>query len=143
MEENFNLVERIGEVNQTVNYDLPRLSISQVLGLLQEEFDSEGIAKKTHDKNFNNPESKYYKMSVEEIMESWKAKGAESCHYGSLLDDYIGLNLTGTEPEVKLWKLNNNYDYDERLHGVCDSFDAFYNLVMKSGDTEFVTREKS
>ena len=144
MNENFNLEEHIAEVNKTVNYDLPRLSISQILGLLQEEFDSEGIAKKTHDKNFNNPESKYYKMSVEEIMEAWAEKGKESCKYGSLLDDYIGMRLNNAlGAKLEMWKLDNNYDWDERLHGVCDSFDAFYDLAMKSGDTQFVSREKS
>ena len=37
---------------------------------------------------------------------------------------------------------DNGYDYDERLHGLCDSFDNFYSLLSKSGDTEFIDREK-
>ena len=84
------LLERLEKVNGEVKSNMTKyLSISQVLGMLVEPFDSKGVAQKTHDKHFNNPESQYYQMSVEQIMEAWSAKGAESCKYGSLLDDYI------------------------------------------------------
>lgn len=125
------------------NSGKPYISISQVLGLLQEPFDQKGVAQKTYDKNFNDPESKYYQMTVEQIMEAWSAKGAESCHYGNLLDDYIGLNLTKTSDELELWKLDNNYDYDSRLLEHCKGFDDFYKLLTASGDMVFVTREKT
>ena len=81
-------------------------------------------------------------MTVQEILDKWSAKGAESCKYGSLLDDYIGATLTGTENDLRLFKLDNGYDFDERLHGLCDSFDNFYSVMSKSGDTEFIAREK-
>lgn len=127
----------------TFDSNLPRISISQVLGMIQEPFDQQAVAQKTHDKNFNNPESQYYQKTVEQICEMWTAKGAESCRYGSLLDDYIGLNLTKTDKDIMLWKLDNNYDYDKRLHEHCDAFDAFYEVLKKSGNTEFVAREKT
>lgn len=139
------LVKKIEEVNEEVKKNMTKyLSISQVLGMLVEPFDSKGVAQKTHDKHFNNPESQYYQMSVEQIMEAWSAKGAESCKYGSLLDDYIGMNLN-QEPAAKLemWKLDNNYDWDERLNNLVKSFEQFMDLVNKSGDMEFITREKT
>lgn len=119
------------------------ISISEVLSLLSEPFDQIGVATKTHDKYFNNPESEYYQMSIEAICEKWSNKGKESCHYGSLLDDYIGCRLNKNDDELELFKLDNNYDYDERLHNLCDSFDNFYSLAFKSGDLEFVDREKT
>ena len=73
----------------------------------------------------------------------WSAKGAESCRYGSLLDDYIGVNLTGTPDELELYKLDNDIDGDERLKGLTESFDNFYKLIMQSGDMEFIDREKT
>ena len=139
------LLERLEKVNGEVKSNMKKyLSISQVLGMLVEPFDSKGVAQKTHDKHFNNPESQYYQMSVEQIMEAWSAKGAESCKYGSLLDDYIGMNLN-QEPEAKveMWKLDNNYDWDERLNKLVQSFEQFMDLVNKSGDMEFITREKT
>lgn len=129
--------------NSFVDKSLPTISISEILGLLQEPFDQVGVATKTHNIHFNNPESEYYKKSVEEICEMWSAKGAESCLYGSLLDDYIGLNLKGTEDELELWKLDHNYEWDERLLGHCNAFDDFYKIIMASGDVEFIDREKS
>ena len=139
------LLERLEKVNGEVKSNMTKyLSISQVLGMLVEPFDSKGVAQKTHDKHFNNPESQYYQMSVEQIMEAWSAKGAESCKYGSLLDDYIGMNLN-QEPDAKveMWKLDNNYDWDERLNNLVKSFEQFMELVNKSGDMEFITREKT
>lgn len=126
-----------------VDKTLPCISISKVIELLQEPFDQIGVATKTHDKHFNNPDSQYYQKTVEEICEMWSAKGVESCRYGSLLDDYIGLNITGTTNDLELWKLDNGYEWDERLLAHCNSFDAFYEIVNKSGDMEFIDREKT
>ena len=128
--------------NLDVDKKLRKLSISNALDMLFTPFDTEGVATNTYNKHYNNPESEYYHMSVQEIMDAWSAKGAASTHYGSLLDDYIGAILTGTENDLKLFKLDNGYDYDERLHGLCDSFDNFYSIMSKSGDTEFIDREK-
>lgn len=130
-------------LNKYIDRNLPTISISKVLEMIQEPFDQIGVATKTHDKHFNNPESEYYQKSVEEICEMWSEKGATSCHYGSLLDDYIGLNLNNKEMELRLWKLDNNYEFDERLFAHCNAFDDFYKLVMASGDTEFIEREKT
>lgn len=139
------LVKKIEEVNEEVKKNMTKyLSISQVLGMLVEPFDSKGVAQKTHDKHFNNPESQYYQMSVEQIMEAWSAKGAESCKYGSLLDDYIGMKLNNVlGAQLEMWKLDNNYDWDERLNNLVKSFEQFMELVNKSGDMEFITREKT
>jgi hypothetical protein len=123
--------------------NIPTISISQILGLIQEPFDKENVAQKTHDKNFDNEDSQYYHKTVEEIIAMWEAKGAESCRYGSLLDDYIGLNLTKTQAEVDLWKLDNDYENNSRLKQHCNAFDDFYKLLSKSGDTEFAAREKT
>ncbi len=128
--------------NLDIDKSLRKVSISNALDMLFTPFDTEGVAQNTYNKHFNNPQSEYYQMTVEQIMEAWSNKGAESCRYGSLLDDYIGCVLTGNENDIKLFKLDNGYDYDQRLHGLCDSFDNFYSVLSKSGNTVFVDREK-
>lgn len=133
---------KFDEVSKGIDKNKKHLSISQILNLIQEPFDSKGVAQKTHDKHFNNPESQYYQMSVEQIKEAWSIKGKESCKYGSLLDNYIGYCLKNDEDSLEMFKLDNNYDYDNRLHSLCDSFDDFMKLVTKSNDMKFVTREK-
>lgn len=128
--------------NLNIDKSIKKVSISNALDMLFTPFDSEGVAQNTYNKHFDNPESEYYQMTVQQILDKWSAKGAESCKYGSLLDDYIGATLTGTENDLRLFKLDNGYDFDERLHGLCDSFDNFYSVMSKSGDTEFIAREK-
>lgn len=120
------------------------VSISDVLGLVATPFDSEGVAQKTHDKHFNNPHSEYYQMSVEQILEAWSNKGATSRQYGSMLDDYIGYNLNEDEDGLELFNLDHDRDGDERLNGLCKSFDDFVNDILKTHpELEFVTREKT
>ena len=128
--------------NLDIDKSIKKLSISNALNMLLTPFDSEGVSQKVYENHYDNPQSEYYHMTAEQIHEAWSAKGATSTHYGSLLDDYIGCILTGNENDLRLFKLDNGYDYDERLHGLCDSFDNFYSVLSKSGDTEFIDREK-
>ena len=128
--------------NLDIDKSIKKLSISNALNMLLTPFDSEGGSQKVYENHYDNPQSEYYHMTAEQIREAWSAKGATSTHYGSLLDDYIGCILTGNENDLRLFKLDNGYDYDERLHGLCDSFDNFYSVLSKSGDTEFIDREK-
>lgn len=117
------------------------LSISSVIDMISPAFDREKVAEKTHNKHFNNPESQYYQMSVEEIMEAWEEKGATSRYYGSSLDDYIGFRLNGTSNEVEIFKLDK-VDGDERMEGLCESFESFYNKYIENGPLEYVDREQ-
>lgn len=128
--------------NVNIDKTLPSISISAILSYIAHPFERDKVVEATYNKHYNNPESQYYQMTKEQIVAMWEAKGAESCKYGSLLDDYIGINLTKTAADLKLFKLDNGYDYDERLHGLCDSFDNFYSILSKSGDTIFVDRER-
>lgn len=121
----------------------PCLSISAVLGMLEEPFDQIGVATKTYNKHYNNPNSEYYHLTVEQICEKWAAKGADSRHYGSLLDNYIGYNLNHQEDELELFNLDYDRDGDERLNNICTSFDDFVKEVLNEHpELEFVTREK-
>ena len=129
------------QVNESIDKTKKTLSISALVTMLQDKFDSQGVATKTHEKHYNDPDSQYYHMSVDEILDAWDNKASESRRYGCMLDDYIGFNLTKDITGLELWKLDNNYEWDERLKGVCDSFDSFYSLTQQSGDTEFVARE--
>lgn len=133
---------------KNITFETPKdikmyLSISQVLGLIQEPFDSEAVATKTYNKHHDNPNSEYYQMSINEIMEKWVAKGAESCKYGSLLDNYIGMILNNAdETDIELFKLD--YESDERLNGLVSSFDSFVEEILKTHkNLEYVTREQT
>ena len=121
------------------------ISISKVIEMVSEPFDGQAIAQKTHDKHFNNPNSEYYRMSVDEILENWQERGASSRHYGTLLDNYIGLILTNAdEMDVEMYKLDYDSDNDDRLSGLISSFDNFNNEILKAHpNLEYVNREQT
>lgn len=135
--------KKIKEKNKEIETFLKAktLSVSSVIDYMHKEFDKEGVAKKCFEKGFNDPESKYYKMPVEQIIESWEKKGHESRMYGSLVDSYIGTYLN-YPTDVDSWKLDNNYDYDPRIQGLCEGFDQFYNIISNKTDYKYVCREE-
>ena len=132
--------------NKNIDKTLQYISISQVLEQLSEPFDQ---AKKSQDmveKYFDNPNSKYYQMTAEQIQSVWTKAGDESKHYGRLLDTYIGL-LTESDFEdskkIQAFALDNDVDNNERLRGLMTNFDNFRNNTRIFDKFEFVTREKT
>lgn len=117
------------------------ISVSKAIGLIKKEFDKEAVAQKCHDKGFNDPNSKYYQMSKDAILQAWEDKANVSKMYGTMLDDYIGMNLNNQMGDLDIWKLDNNYDTDQRLKGLTTGFDEFYKELTTKTDYTFVTRE--
>lgn len=122
---------------------LDNISISKVLSFIAKPADQEKMLENTYNKHHNNPESEYYQLTKEQIKEIWENKGAKSRQYGSLLDDYIGIKLTGDANDLEMYKLDNDADGDERLKGLISSFDNFYDRLSESGDMEFIDREQT
>ena len=125
--------------NSFVDKTLPTTSISTILSMVQEPFDQKGVAQKTFDKRFNDPESEYYQMTVDQIIEKWQQKGQISLQYGRLNDNYIGIVLEGTEDDKDLFYLDNDVDGDERLNTQVRAFDEFMNDLPEH--IVFVARE--
>ena len=67
------------------------MSISSLISSLVPEFDQEAVAEKTFLKNFNNPNSKYYQMTKEQIIAQWKESQEKSLRKGHFLDSFIDL----------------------------------------------------
>lgn len=61
----------------------PMTCVSDVTHLFQEHFDSNIKAQETYERNFNNPESKYFRMTADEILKSWKKISNEACEHGT------------------------------------------------------------
>jgi len=132
--------------NKNIDKTLQYISISQVLEQLSEPFDQVKKSQDMVEKYFDDPNSKYYQMTAEQIQSVWTKAGDESKHYGRLLDTYIGL-LTESNFEdskkIQAFALDNDVDNDERLHGLMTNFDNFRNNTKIFDKFEFVTREKT
>lgn len=61
----------------------PMTCVSDVTHLFKEHFDSKQKAIETSERNWNNPESKYFRMTPEAILESWKKISDEACEHGT------------------------------------------------------------
>lgn len=118
------------------------LSVSKCIEYIQKPFNQIEVATKCFNKGFNDPESKYYQMTVEQIVEQWQEKALTSCRYGSLIDSYIEHKLTKSLNELEDWRDNNNFKYDTRLSQLCKGFDDFYSVLKGSTDYEYVSREE-
>lgn len=120
-------------------YSKCKYSVSKIVEAMHEPFDKEGVANKTFSKHFNDPNSKYYHMSVQEIIDSWNAKAELGRNNGKALDTYIGMILENHESKEILEKYKASLN--EIAANKCNVFDRFYNenIVNK---LEFLTREQ-
>ena len=57
--------------------------VSNVAHRFQEHIDSRKLAQETYNRNFNKPTSKYYQMTVDEIVKSWEKISGDSCKHGT------------------------------------------------------------
>ncbi len=62
--------------------------VSDVTHMFQEHFDSTTKAVETSERNFNNPDSKYYHMTPEQILEEWKKISNEACTTGTFRHEF-------------------------------------------------------
>ncbi len=59
------------------------MCVSNVTHMFQEHFDPITKSQETYERNFDNPDSKYYRMTPEEIREAWEANSRQACEVGS------------------------------------------------------------
>lgn len=131
------------KLNQEIkDSTIKNISITKALGYLTKPFDKQGVVQKCYERGYDNPNNKYYHMTVEEIIESWNSKAKISMEYGKKLDSYIGAFLEQSQEDLDLYKLYNNVDNDDKLKAHCHAFDEFYKRMTKSGDTYIVCREQ-
>lgn len=143
---NSQLQEVLNKINEsTGSYPLQKAiykscpySVSKIVAAIHKPFEKEAVAQKTFDKHFNDPESKYYHMSVEEIIAQWDKKGMIGRSNGKTLDKFIELILDKNSPDDVLEKYISSLN--PVIANKCRQFKLFYenNIVNK---LEFVARE--
>lgn len=84
----FNELVFVDEGHKYFVGDRELLSVSVVTHLFKEHFDSETKAIETSERNWDNPNSKYYRMTPEEILSQWKKKSSDSCLNGTVIHEF-------------------------------------------------------
>lgn len=120
-------------------YSKCKYSVSKIVEAMHAPFDQEAVASRTFAKYFNDETSKYYHMSVQEILDAWKAKGEFGRSNGKALDTYIGMILEKHESPEILEKYRSSLN--DVAAAKCAMFDKFYaeNVVDK---LDYLTREQ-
>ena len=57
--------------------------VSNVAHKFQKHLDTRKLATETYERNFQNPNSKYYGMTINEIIDTWKKISNDSCTHGT------------------------------------------------------------
>jgi ATP-dependent exoDNAse (exonuclease V) beta subunit len=113
-------------------------SVTKICDALHKPFDKEGVAKKQFIEHFDDPSSKYYHMTVEEIIAQWEEKGKFGRENGKALDKFIGMILEKDESQEVLDKYTSSLN--EVAGNKCKQWQKFYLSNIK-GKIEFVGRE--
>lgn len=121
-------------------YSKCKYSVSKIVEAMHAPFDKEGVANKTFSKYFNDPNSKYYHMSVQEIIDSWNVKAELGRNNGKILDTYIGMILENHESKDILEKYKTSLS-EIVATNKCNIFDKFYKENVEN-KLEYVTREQ-
>lgn len=84
----FNDLVFIDEGHRYFVGDRELLSVSVVTHHFKKEFDSIKESQKTFERNWDNPKSKYYRMTADEILKSWKEKSENACAHGTEVHEF-------------------------------------------------------
>lgn len=108
------------------------LSTSEIVSSVAAAFDAVKVATKCAEKA--TPGTKYYGMTVEEIIDSWNAKASQAAYRGMGLDTYIQATLHNKPRPI--------VDDDDNLQKKCHHFDEFFNeKLSKLPNIELVGTE--
>lgn len=114
--------------------------VSNVTHRFQKPFDVEERALATYERNFNNPDSKYYQMSVEDIKKAWKENSTHACEHGTERHEFgesLFYFMTGNYDGIvkdfkdRLKKDENGDDYFEALYPKEEAAIKFYEDMPK------------
>ena len=127
------------KTQQKAIYKACPYSVSKIVEAVKAPFDKEAVAQKTYDKNYNNPNSEYYHLTVEQILENWEEKARLGKENGRILDSWIERILT---PDINESVLNEEFlnSLTDIQKNKCNQFVEFYNANVVN-KLEFVGRE--
>lgn len=106
------------------------VGIKTLINQFCKPFDAETQAKKSS----VNPNSKWFGMSVEEILATWESNRNSKANKGLGLDDWIGHVYDGSDFDKTI--------ASEQLLNTCKQFDLFKSEYLDKNNIELVCREQ-
>lgn len=133
------------KINLNIPFEAPRKAQYYITGLLKylnDEFDQVSTANNLVNKYYDDKSSKYYNMSVQDIISKWSATGQRAIFIGNTMDEYVGMM---TEPEkqkfTKLeWAERVNWVNDPAIYHRTNAWKNYWSCLEKGG-WEMIGRE--
>ena len=131
------------------NRDAAHSGITCLTSYLEVPFDKEGVAQSTYNAHHNDPASKYFMMSVEDIIHEWDEHAAYKKQVGRIMDDYIGLHTdpsTVTRPDgsqisFEEWDEINQFTHSEYLRAMGQSWNRWHEKAYSERRLAYIGRE--
>lgn len=126
------IVKHISEINeQTSDFRWENcVSVSKCIGFMKHEFDAESTAKNMIPKHFNNPNSKYYQMTADQIMEMWTQKSEAAKEKGRQYDSLMEQIFEIRDPkQFELWKFDVSWDENLFIQKAYNSFKELMKIL--------------
>lgn len=107
------------------------ISVSKCIGFMKHEFNAEVTAKNMIPKHFNNPSSKYYQMTAEQIIEMWNEKAESAKEKGRQFDALMNqLIEVRDNNELQLWKYDVSWDENDFLKRAYEGFKKLLEILQ-------------
>lgn len=131
---------KMKKTNLNINFEQPKKAQHYITGLIKhlvDEFDQQGTAQNLAKQHYNDSTSKYYHMSVDEILNKWETTRQRSIFVGSALDDYVGLITDAENQSTTLaeWSKTVNFTNDEGIYKRTNAWDVFWKKLEDAGWT--------
>lgn len=107
--------------------------VSNITHLFVPHFDEDGMAQETFQRNYNNPNSKYYQMTPKMIKESWHKISSDACSLGTDRHNFgesVFWWMVGEYDKI-VPEFNDRFTIDENGERVCTSIYDKEDAVLK------------
>ena len=119
--------------------------VTELLNYTEKPFDKISVAQRTHDKYYDDQTSKYYHMSVDDILAAWEEKAVRSQIIGHALDDFTGVIVEPVRMRdhynITMQSWLDKYSNDTVIMAIANGWKNYWQRLSDLG-YYFVCREQ-
>lgn len=138
------ILKIINEKNNSIKKE-KRISVSSIIHNISNEFDKELQSQRCFEKYYNDPNSKYYNKTKDDILKLWEEKSTIGKTNGSLLDKFIDFYTkqlySDNFDENNIYNFLDAEEYHQSIYNKCLNFKLFYENYIIKNNINFIGNE--